>query len=137
MVEQAEEERERKGSRPRSPNYPSMALDEAIERVRILNSKEGRSAAPVEVAFRHWGYQSSSGPAKATLAALLQFELLQGEGIGDKKKVRISDLGWRIIGDKREISPERDEAISLAALNPPIHAELFTSFPEHELGRGV
>src|SRR5438552_17689881 len=97
-----------KPKRQRSPSYPGIGLEVALERARSLYREEGRNAAPNEAILHHWGYGPKSGPGLVTLAALKRFGLLTGEGSG---KSRLSNFALRIILDEREDSPERAEAI--------------------------
>ncbi len=114
-----------KSKRQRSPSYPGIGLEAALERARALNREEGRNAAPNEAILQHWGYGPKSGPGLVTIAALKRFGLLTSEGSG---KSRLSNLALRIILDEREDSRERDEAIKQAALMPGIHKELWEKY---------
>src|SRR2546425_830513 len=104
--------------RQRSPSYPGIGLETAIERARELYKQEGRNAAPNDAILGHWGYKPRTGPGLVTIAALKRFGLLDSEGSG---KSRLSNLALRIILDEREDSPDRDAAIKQAALTPSIH----------------
>lgn len=112
--------------RRRSPSYPAIDLETAIDRALTLYREEGRNTAPNDAILDHWGYAQSSGPGFGTLGALKRFGLLRGEGPG---KSRLSDLALRIILDEREDSSERDEAIKQAALMPVIHREIWEKYP--------
>lgn len=110
-------------TRPRSPSYPAIGLAEAIERAGVLHAKEGRNAAPFEAVLHHWGYSPKSGAGSVVLAALRKYDLLIYEG----KTGRLSDLAFRILWDEED-SPDRRDAIQVAALNPRIHAELWEQY---------
>jgi hypothetical protein len=114
-----------KSKRQRSPSYPGIGLEAALERARSLYGEEGRNAAPNDAILQHWGYAPRSGPGLVTIAALKRFGLLVSEGSG---KSRLSNLALSIILDEREDSPERDEAIKQAALMPRIHKELWDKY---------
>lgn len=114
-----------KSKRQRSPSYPGIGLEAALERARSLYGEEGRNAAPNEAILQHWGYAPRSGPGLVTIAALKRFGLLASEGVG---KSRLSNLALSVILDEREVSPERDEAIKQAALMPRIHKELWDKY---------
>ena len=109
--------------RPRSPSYPGVGLEQAIERARVMYENEGRNAAPFEAILDHWGYSRKSGAGSVVLAALRKYGLLVYEG----KAARLSDLGLRILWDEED-SEERREAIKEAALKPSIHAELWRQY---------
>src|SRR5437870_2499127 len=111
-----------KPKRRRSPSYPAIDLESAIERARELYAREGRNTAPNEAIMEHMGYSAKSGPGFGVLGALKRFGLLRAEGSG---KSRLSDLALRIILDEREDSSERDKAVKEAALAPAIHREIW------------
>ena len=46
--------------RVRSPNYPSINLENAITRARELYEAEHTHPATADVASRHWGYKSAA-----------------------------------------------------------------------------
>lgn len=125
MSDQATERKKRK---QRSPSYPGIGLEAAIERARILHEQEGRNPAPINAVLQHWGYSSKSGAGMVAVAALKKFGLLVDEGRGTDRKARVSNLGRAIILDGREDSPERDDAIRRAALSPDIHRELWNKY---------
>lgn len=120
----------------RSPAFPFINLKAAIERARKFYAEEKRSAAPMTVAVKHWGYKEKSSGGLQTVAALKYFGLLQDTGSGDTRRVQLSDLGLRIVMDERTISPERDALIKKAALTPRIYALLWkewgTAMPSEE-----
>jgi len=112
----------------RSPSYPGIGLAAAIERAEQLYERENRYAAPVPAVLSHWKYSPKSGPGFTTLAAVKQFGLIADEGRGDDRKVRLSDLGLRIVQDRRPGSTDRQKAIREAALRPGVYSELWRSF---------
>ncbi len=116
-----------KARRQRSPSYPGIGLEAAIERARVLHQKEGRNTAPNDAILHDWGYGPKSGPGLVTIAALKRFGLLVTEGAG---RARLSNLGLSIILGERD-SPERDEAIKQAALMPGIHREIWDKYKGH------
>jgi hypothetical protein len=118
----------RKPKKERSPNYPGIDLGEAIERAKKLYQMEGRNAAPLKTALEHWGYKPQSGAGLVAVAALKRFGLIDDEGRGDRRRIRLSDLALRIIRDDRPNSRERLKSIQTAALTPPIHGELWSEF---------
>lgn len=115
----------KRGPVHRSPSFPAIDLKTAIDRARTFYQHEKRSPASVLVASSHWGYSPQSSGGKQTLAALIAYGLMEDEGSGDQRKVRLTDLAFRILLDERPDSPERDEAIRRAAHMPKIHAEIF------------
>lgn len=127
MVEQTTQSKPKRG---RSPNYPGVALGEAIERARSLYRAETRNTAPVDAILGHWGYSPKSGPGWSVLAALKKFGLLVDEGSGQSRKARLTDDALAIILDEREDSTDRQAIIQRAALLPVLHATLRKEFPD-------
>jgi hypothetical protein len=112
----------------RSPAYPFVNLETAIKRAREFYKEEIRNSANLKVAVKHWGYEAKSSGGIQTAAALIAFGLLSDEGSGERRKVQLTQNALRIILDERTESPERDQAIKLAALTPKIHQELWQKF---------
>jgi hypothetical protein len=108
----------------RSPSYPGIPLDVAIERARTVYRQERRNPAPVRVIVGHWGYTNpTSGAASVTYAALRKFGLVDEEGTGQGRVARLTDLAYEIIHN-----PDPREAIWTAAMNPPIHQEFWSAY---------
>lgn len=125
MAEEAQEKRRRKG---RSPSYPGLDLQAALEKARQLYQHEKQHPAAVETILEHWGYAARSGAGLVAVAALKKFGLLEDQGRGDDRKAKLTERALDIIHDDREGSQERREAIRAAALEPKIHRELFESY---------
>ena len=116
-------EKRKKG---RSPSYPAIALDAALDRARQLWQVERQHPTPIEKIAKHWGYKSLNGPAALQLAALKKFGLLEDEGAGQSRRARVSDLAVDILANPDE--SVRAASIRRAALNPAIHRELWETF---------
>ena len=111
--------------RERSPNFPGIALDKAIERAREIFEREGRGAVPPEAILDAWGYNPGSGLGMVQLAALTQFGLLNDQGRGAERRLRLSQLALTILLDDQAHSPDRDKALRSSAMAPSIHRELW------------
>lgn len=112
----------------RSPAFPYVPLEKALERAEAFRIAEGgrpRHFAPLVAVGRAWGVSAQTGPALQTIAALGHFGLFEFQGSVDARETRLTDLAFRILLDKQPVSAERDEAIRQAALRPRIHAELW------------
>ena len=110
--------------RGRSPSYPAVPLDVAIERARVVYEKERQHPAPVDTVLDHWGYKPGVGTGLVTVAALSKFGLLESEGANKDRMVRLTKLGLDIV-----LNPERDDdAIRRAALMPDIHQEMQNAY---------
>jgi hypothetical protein len=114
--------------RMRSPAYPSITIDEAVERAQTLYRIEGKHPTLVKTAASHWGYKPKSSGGLKTIAALKAYGLLVDEGSSEDRKVRLSDDGLTIVRDEREVSPERDSLIARLALKPKILTELWNRY---------
>jgi hypothetical protein len=121
-------ERPERKKKARSPSYPGIGLEAAIERARTLYAVEKRNAVPVETAMTDWGYSPKASSGLVVLAALKKFGLLIDEGSGTARKARLSDLALDIVLDEREDSPDRQRLIQDAALRPTIHSELWQKY---------
>ncbi|MGC1909815.1 MAG: hypothetical protein WA809_09490 [Candidatus Dormiibacterota bacterium] len=111
----------------RSPSYPGVALDRALERAQEFYDQERQNPALVEVALRHWGYKPKSGPGTVTLAALRKFGLLTYEGKGPSLKARLTEDAIGILL-RQANDPQRVTAIQQAALRPTLHKELWDRY---------
>lgn len=108
----------------RSPSYPYVDLESAIGLVRKVNEENRGHPTSREVAFEHMGMSAKSGPGRRTLAALKAFGLVEVKG----DMMHLTPLAHQIIDDERPVSPERDQAIRTAAMNPPIHESLWAKY---------
>ena len=112
-------------TKQRSPNYPSIALGAAVDRIRQLYPNVQRGEFTPQDAARSWGYSSVSGPVRRTMGALRQYGLIdQKKGDNAKLTNRALTLALR-----EPESREYRSAMREAALEPPLFAEL------HENGK--
>lgn len=112
----------------RSPAYPSLDLRTAIDRARTFYEQEKFNYAATAVAQAHWGYAPKSGSGMRVTAALIQYGLLEDEGSGEARRVRLSERAKDILLDEREGSRERLLAIRAAALKPKIYELLWKAW---------
>lgn len=121
--------------RVRSPGYPALNLKAAIEKAHEFYKAEGRNSAALPISVEHWGYSKKSSSGLKAVAALKSFGLIEVEGSGADRRIKLSELALRIILDDREDSPDRAKAIVTAALKPKIHKKLWdlwgTEMPSH------
>jgi hypothetical protein len=118
-----------KRSRKRSPNYPILNLEDAIARAKALYDKDGTHPMRIQAAHERWEYKPLSSQADQTTAALKSYGLLEVEGAGDKRRVRVSSTGERILRE----APDQDTLRREAALRPLIHKELWEKYSENGL----
>ena len=117
-----------KRNRTRSPSYPYLDLPGALEKAAALWHAEGKHATSVSVAMQHWGYKEESSTGYSCVAALKKFGLVDHEGMGETRQMRLSELALRILLDADPQSAERRAALREAALSPRIHAELWERY---------
>src|SRR6266542_2737783 len=104
----------------RSPNYPGISLETAIDRARTLYDYGELHPIPLKTIMEKWGYKSpTSGHATVTYASLKKFGLLEDDGRGDQKLGHVSDLAVEILHP----NPRQQAAVKDAALHPPIIRE--------------
>ena len=116
-------------SKGRSPAYPYIPLQKAVERVqKIADAGVGKNPYPPETFYKLWGFGAQSSGARQTMAALNHFGLVQYVGRGKDRKVMLSDLARRIVMDKVPNSAARQKALREAALVPPIHADMWEQY---------
>ena len=124
----AETESSAKRSRTRSPSYPYLDLPAALEKVTVLWNVEGRHPTAVSVVMQHWGYKEESSTGYSCVAALKKFGLVDHDGMGETRQIRLSALALAILLDRDPASADRRDALRRAALNPRIHTELWERY---------
>jgi hypothetical protein len=98
----------------RSPNFPSINLGDAIEAVRAIYQREGRSLMPRLSAAKALGYNSMNGRSLSKLGALRGYGLLEGRG----DDVKVSAVAITLLNAPKE-SKEWREALVSAFESPP------------------
>lgn len=102
-------------SRVRSPNFPSLSLPQAIERIEAIYDREQTLPAMKETIAEHLGYSGMNGASLKVVSALGKYGLLEEvEGKG----FRVSKLAMAILhpADPQEKADALLEAASLPAL---------------------
>jgi hypothetical protein len=122
MADQNDEPKDRKH---RSPAYPFISLEKAVERAQEFYDKEHRHSAPPSAAAQHWGYATKSSAGMQTISALKQFGLLAYDGVGADRRVKLTERAFRILLDEVKDSQDRATALKQAALAPVLYAEMF------------
>ena len=120
---------ESKKTKERSPTFPFITLENAIERARQFFDKEKRSSTPYTVAAGHWGYSPTSSGALQTASALKSYGLLTEDNTSTGRALKLTDIALRILLDTRPDDTERKEYMRMAATNPTIVAEVYSKWP--------
>ncbi|MDZ4870189.1 MAG: hypothetical protein SGI91_22940 [Alphaproteobacteria bacterium] len=112
----------------RSPAYPFISVQKALEKAEQLRVAEGgrpKHFSPRPAIAKAWEMGEKTGPTKQTIAALGYFGLFEFEGSGEDRSARLTDTALKILLDKQPVSPERDALVQKVALTPTIHKELW------------
>lgn len=112
-----------KKKRQRSPNYPTVGLREAIDRVKRFVTANGKAGAMPAIAAKLIGFATAHGQAYSVLSALKKFGLLEekdGRVFPTQRAMEIVSLP--------EADPRRLKAIRDAAISPTIYSELLEEY---------
>jgi len=112
--------------RKRSPRYPIVGIDEALERARLIYNEDRRAFATFDAILEHMGYKArekKGGRSARMVATLNQYGLLEKKG----SQYRVSDTAFRIF-ELPEDNPERAQLIRQAALSPPIISKVLRHY---------
>ncbi len=121
------------GGKTRSPNYPALSLEEAIQRLKVIYDKQRRYPTTRDVLAKLLGYGGINGASATVLSALGKYGLLEGNG----EQLRVSEMGQDLILHRKG-DPEYDAALRDAAFRPVFFRELRDQYPgglphEHSL----
>lgn len=118
----------------RSPNYPRIALEEGIEKIKIVYQKQHTYPTDKEVLAKNLGYGGINGGSQSMVAALLSYGLLSKVD----NNLKVSDEAVSVI-ELPDDSPVRFETIQQLATTPFIFANLEETYrdklPQNELIR--
>jgi hypothetical protein len=106
--------------RDRSPKFPYIGLGKAIDRIKVLHNKAKRYDVRVADIAKDWDLSPKSSTTDRTVAALQSFGLIEDSGSGENRKIKISELGERILNDNRP--GVREELLDQAAIKPALIA---------------
>lgn len=121
MTNQTEKKKRKAGKR--SPSYPMLSLDEAIEKAKVLWEKDKNNSIPIEAVYEHLGYRSKAGYAARVLAALKKFNLIFEKQDDILLTEEAVDLALH--------SPTEEhykETVKKLALSPSIYEKLFNEY---------
>lgn len=112
-------------TRIRSPGYPGIPLNKAIEIVKILYDRVRTNAVDREAAVKDLGYSGLTGQSSKILSDLAHYGLLEKAGKGG---VRVTDTAARILFP-HSLS-ERVDALREAAYAPELFAQIRSNWPD-------
>lgn len=111
-------------SRNRSPNYPQLSLQDAINRVSGVYKSDYQTQITRVLAAERLGYSGLNGKSLSVLGALAKYGLTDGRG----DALRVSDRAVRIIAHPPG-SVERRLALTEAASHPALFRDMDRRFP--------
>lgn len=111
----------------RSPAYPYISLDLALERAKRIYVEIRDHPQPREVLAKAYGKPATSSATIQTFATLLQYGLLENVTGPNGRRMRVSPLAQSILNPHAPQEKVR-QGLKAAALNPPIFSELWSRF---------
>ena len=108
----------KKPKKDRSPSFPFIPLQTAVERLEAFEKKFGRHATPAKKAGLAWGMKEQSSQADQTLAALRSFGLIDYQGVGSAREITISEEGRKYLRAQQD--SVKVSVLKTAALRPRI-----------------
>ncbi len=124
MNQEVEKSQKKRRIKQRSPNYPSIDLEKALEYAKLQYDSDGMQGIPVNIAHGRWGFKPGGSHGDLMLAAIKAFGLVEVEGSGSKRQVRITELARKIILDHED----KQSLLQDAALMPKIHKVIWEHY---------
>src|SRR5258707_323295 len=115
-------------TRHRSPNYPSVSLVKAIELAGRLYEQNRMATVAGAVACKLWGVKITSSSGMRLLSAMQAFGLIEVQGAGDARAVKLTDRSRVLARHPDRSSAEYRDALRAAAQAPKLHAELLAKY---------
>lgn len=110
----------------RSPGYPMLSLEEAIQKIKILWEKDKNKTIPIEAVYEHLGYKKIGGYASRVIAAMKKFGLIYEK----QNDIILTDEAVDLA-----LHDESDaicsDTVRKLALKPPIYEKLFNEYDGH------
>lgn len=114
-------------AKQRSPAFPYITLDMAIERVRLIYQKIRDFPQNREQMSKAYGKPATSSATIQTLATLQQYGLVETVIVNSERRLKVSDLA-KVILNPNAPKTKYEDAIAKAALLPPVFRELWDSY---------
>lgn len=105
-------------SKDRSPSFPFIPLQTAIERLTAFEKHFGRHPTPADKAGLAWGMKAKSSQADQTLAALRSFGLVRYDGMGADRQVILTEEGRTYLRAQQD--SVKQQVLKQCALRPKI-----------------
>ena len=110
----------------RSPSFPFIPLQKAIEQARRFDRHSKGHAVRVASALEAWGYKPGSSGGLQTISALKAFGLAVDQGNNDERKVQITEFGRRLL--KGPPASVMSDMLKDAALKPKLIREMWDAW---------
>lgn len=102
--------------RERSPSFPYLDLETALDLSQKLYTQAKMSEIRIPDLANAWGMTPKSGSLMRYVSALGQYGLIDAKGSGSERRFRLSSEARRILEDDRP--GVREDLLSTAALRP-------------------
>ena len=90
------------GTQRRRAPFPVLGIMHAHRHARFLYQRAGREAVSIADAASAWEFDADSEDTFDTIDGLLDYGLIEESGIGNMRKIRLTELGWRMADDPDE-----------------------------------
>lgn len=120
----ADDENGKLAPQQRSPAFPYISLDLALDRAAQIYREVRDHAQPREVIAKAYGKPATSSATIQTFATLLQYGLLENVTTPNGRKLRVTALAQSILNPHAP-SDKVLNGRKQAALNPPIFKEIW------------
>ena len=107
-----------KAKKHRSPSFPFIPLQTAVERLEAFEKHFGRHPTPANRVGPAWSLKEGSSQTDQTLAALRSFGFVTYDGTGPKRLVSVSAEGRTYLRANQDSL--REASLKQAALRPKI-----------------
>lgn len=108
----------------RSPNFPSLNLEKALEKTKEIFESYKTSWVPERAAHEFWGNAAYGSQGLLCTAALKAYGLIQVDGSGKNRRISVSEPARRILLK----DDNYDNLLKETALLPPLHRELWNHY---------
>lgn len=116
-------------SKRRSPNFPCIDLEKAIELTEKIYRSDKRAPIPVEILISRWNLPKYNSYVRQLIAALNYYGLIEIAGKGEERRIAVSGRAYRIL----ENAPDRDKLVKDAALEPKLFYEVWNHYKKRGL----
>lgn len=121
------EQKKVKKTAKRSPNFPVISLEEAVDNTRKLYNADGRAGSLKSAVYNHLGYKGEHGASITVVSAMKKYGLITEE----KSTIYLThEAELILIGSDEE---EKRNAIKECALMPDIYKKLWSEYSERGL----